>query len=137
MPVFDHRSTPTPPPPRGPGDSGDWRDAVAEIRQAHRDMGERHGARIDDLERRFTTVRDAQIISVGLDGKNGKLSTVDKRMDGARQLLIALLCASIGAAGTAITGWFNMRDQVTRIDSRLETITPLAEAMIKACKETP
>ena len=126
--MFDGRNpTPQPPIPRDPGDSHEWRSS-------HAELGARLGGRLDDLERRFNAHRDAAISAHGTDGKNGKLSVLEKRMDGARQLLIAVICASLGALGTAATGWLTMKDQVTRVESRLETIAPVAEAITRVCK---
>lgn len=129
---FDHgrNPTPPPPPPRDPSDSGEWR-------ASHAELGARLGSRMDELTREVRQLRDGAIVAHGIDGKNGKLSTVEKRMDGARQLLIAVICASLGALGTAATGWLSMRDQVNRVEVKLDTIAPVAEAITRVCKGIP
>lgn len=111
---FDSRNpTPVPPPPRDAGDSGSWY-------AAHRELGERLGE-----------VRDGAIVAHGIDGKDGKLSAVEKRLDGNRALLIALICASLGGLGTAATGWLAMRDRTTRAEAQLEVLRPIIEAFAR------
>ena len=105
--------TPVPPPPRDASDSGGWH-------AAHR-----------ALEERLGEVRDGAIVAHGIDGRNGRLSAVEKRIDGSRALLIALLCASLGGLGTAATGWLSMRDRVTRSEAQLEVWRPLVEAFAR------
>lgn len=131
MTAFDRYPTPPPPPPRDPGDSGNWRDAVAELRQSHRDLGERFGGNIEALDERLGEVRDGAIVAHGLDGRNGKLHAVEKRLDGSRALLIALICASLGGLGTAATGWLAMRDRLTRVETRVESSAPVIDAFAR------
>jgi hypothetical protein len=122
---FDRQHpTPVPPPPRDPGESGAWY-------QAHRELGERLGGAIEDLEKRLGEVRDGDIVAHGLDGKNGKVQAIEKRLDGNRALLIALVCASLGLLGTAATGLLYMRDRVTRSEAQLDVMRPLIEAFAR------
>lgn len=122
---FDRRNpTPVPPPPRDASESGGWY-------QAHRELGERLGSRQDALEERLGEVRDGAIVAHGIDGRNGKVQAIEKRLDGNRALLIALVCASLGLLGTAATGLLYMRDRVTRSEAQLDVLRPLIEAFAR------
>lgn len=121
---FDRQHpTPVPPPPRDPGESGAWW-------QAHRELGERLGGRLEALEERVGEVRDGDIVAHGLDGKNGKLGEAIKDIaahgeqrdkDSTRNRWILGILASFLIAGGGFIGgvWQRLGDRATTLDVRV------------------
>lgn len=106
-----HNTNDTTPPPHSDSDT---------VRIALWDRVNRTNDRIDDIE-------SAIMIAIGADGKNGKLSAVEKRLDGARTLLITLVIASISLVATVFASWISMSERVARMEASQEIV-------MKQCK---
>lgn len=74
------------------------------------------------LDNRIDGIERAMAVAIGIDGRNGRLSEVTKRIDGYRGLLITLIIASASLVASVAAAWITMSERIARVEATQDLI---------------